>query len=289
MVKGINQAKDIRVGVAKTTDLVKEAQRRHQLSPIATLQLGKALTGVVLMASELKGEERLTIKFQGNGPLSPVVAEANAVGAARGYLANVSPEKLLEQGIQTVGDSIGTGLLTVEKVLYNEARPVSGTVEMLTGNVSDDLAFYLLQSEQIPSAVVLDVGVNEFGEISHAGGILVQALPGAQEEELHRLQERLKELPPISELLASGVYIDEIMKKVFAPDSVSEINRRLVDFFCTCSEESFLRAISLLDISEIEEMMQEDQQLVCHYCEEKYSISSASIKEIFLDKKVSMN
>lgn len=288
LIKGITADGFFKISVVKTTDVVKLANEFHNLSLISTVLLGRTLTGALLLASELKGEERIRLQIQGNGPVGLILAEANAVGETRGYVQNPQAQLTIDDKT-TIGDGIGLGLLSFSKSLYNEAQATTGTVELINGNISEDIAYYLLQSEQIPSAISLDVGIDADGNISHAGGILIQALPGAPENTIDLLEDNLKKLIPLCDMFSSDLYIDDLMKGVAHPMKVIEIGKVPVHFFCRCSKDRFLNALSLLNLDELEGMQTSTQELVCHYCNKKYFTTAKEIKSLIVDKKIQMN
>src|SRR5690606_31741335 len=208
LIRGITTDGFFKIAVVKSTDVVKLAQEYHNLSLLTTVILGRALTGSLLLASELKGEERIRLHLEGKGPIGTLITEANAIGEARGYVENPTAE-LDYSKTDNLGDGIGLGVLSFSKTLYNEARPTTGTVELMSGNISDDIAYYLYQSEQVPSAITLDVGIDEKGNVTHAGGILIQALPGAPENGIQVLEDNLKQLLPLSTQFINDQYIDD--------------------------------------------------------------------------------
>jgi molecular chaperone Hsp33 len=288
IIRGITDDGFFRISVVKTTDVVKTAVSNHHLSPLSTVLLGRTLTAALLLASELKGEERIRLTLQGNGPIGMIIVEANAVGECRGYVQE--PQAMLSIKEKTqIGDGLGIGLLSFSKTLYNEAKPITGTVELQNGNITEDIAFYLMQSEQIPSAVTLDVGIGEDGEVTHSGGILVQALPGAPLEKIDLMQENLQQLIPLSERFSSQEYIDDLMVHVAHPDPVRELGRLPVHFFCRCTRDRFLDALALLNLDDLEHMQDGDQELVCHYCSKKYVVTANEIAGIIRDMRVKMN
>ncbi|MGM0587990.1 MAG: Hsp33 family molecular chaperone HslO [Bacteroidota bacterium] len=289
MIKGITEDGHFRVSVVKTTDVVKSARSRHNLSLLNTVLLGRALTGTMLMASELKGEERIQLRLEGKGPVKLVIAEANRVGEIRGYVARPQAQLDYSEGEPSLSEGLGVGMLTVRKTLYNEADPRTSVIELRKSNVTDDLAYYMVQSEQIPSAILLHVGLDEDGQITEAGGVLVQKMPDAPQERIDQLQEHLKEFPRIDELLSNGVYIDEIMEQAVAPYPVKELDRTPVHFFCRCSRERFIDALAMLNYDELQEMKDEGQELVCHFCGEKYHVSSDELEEIAQHVQAKMN
>lgn len=289
IIKGITSDGHFKIAVVKTTDVVREAAERHQLSLLAKVVLGKALTATMLLASELKKEERIQLRMDGNGPLKSVIAEANSLGEVRGYVADPTAELDYTSKGVSLGDGIGLGVLSLTKVLYNEAEPRTSAIEIVNGDVTTDVARYLAQSEQIPSAVLLDVGIDEEGIITQAGGLLLQRLPDAPEGQIDMLQERLASFPPIDQLLADGQYIDEIMKKSVSPIEVKELNRQPVDFFCRCSRERFLDALSMLNINDLKEMEGESQEIVCHYCNNREEISKEDIAKLISEAQAKLN
>ncbi len=288
LVRGMTDDGFFQVVVVKTTDVVREAARRHHLGPLATVLLGRALTGVMLLSSALKGEERIQLVMQGNGPLALLAVEANSIGEIRGYVQNPLAMIDVTKG-ERIEDGLGIGLLTFSKTLFNEAKPITGTVELVSGNVSKDLAHYLMQSEQIPSAVSLDVQINDAGEVESAGGVLIKALPGAPANAIELIEGNLFDLPPMANLLMSGLYIDDIMHKVMEPLELKELGRIPVHFFCRCNKDRFIVALSMLKLNELEEMSDQDQEMVCHYCNEHYIITASEIQGLALNKKIALN
>lgn len=288
IVRGISAEHAFQVVVVKTTDVARTAQKRHHLQPLAATILAKTLTAALLLASDLKGEERLSLKLEGNGSLKAVVAESNAIGAVRGFVQN--PNAILDiEGGQQLGDGLGLGVVSVSKVLYDKARPVTGTVQLIDGAVDKDIAHFLLQSEQIRSAVRLDVGLDENGQIKHSGGLIVRALPGAEEATLKTLAENVANVQALNIQLGSGIYIDRIMKEVSRPFTVRELKRGVVDFFCSCNEDRFVEALSLLPVDELDGMRHENQTLTCHYCNQAYSISKDKVEELYQTQRVRLN
>lgn len=289
LIKGITEDGNFKISVVKTTEVVKEAKERHDLSLLNTVLLGKSLTAAMLLASELKKEERIQLRMDGNGPVGSIIAEANSLGEIRGYVANPSVELDYSDPTVTMGDGLGLGILTFTKVLYNEAEPRTSSIELVKGDINSDIAQYLAQSEQIPSAVILDVGINEEGEITQAGGLLLQRLPGAPEGQIDMLQERLGSFPPLDQLLEDGQYIDEIMAKAISPIKIKELARQPVDFFCRCSRDRFRDALTMLSIDDLKEMETEGQEVACHYCNNKEHFSNEDITELIAEAQAKLN
>lgn len=289
LIRGMTTDGHFKISVVKTTDVVKTAKKNHALSLLNTVILGKALTATMLLASELKGEERIQLRMDGDGPIGFLVAEANQVGEIRGYVRNPAAELDYSKDDVKLGDGIGLGILTFSKVLYNEAEPRTSSIEIVSGDVTSDVAHYLAQSEQIPSALLVDVGIDENGDVSEAGGLLIQRMPGAPDGQIDMLQERLGSFPPIDEMLSDGQYIDEIMQKAVSPLQVKELNRQPVHFFCRCSRKRFKNALSLLTLDDLKDMEGEGQEVVCQYCNTREFISKEEVEEIIMDAQAKLN
>ena len=289
LIKGITKDGHFKISVVKTSDVVKTAQKKHHLSLLNTVLLGRALTGTMLMASELKGEERVQLRFEGDGPVGSVVAEASRVGEIRGYVQRPEVELDYSKEGVTIGDGLGIGLLTFTKTLYNEAEPRRSTIELISGNITDDLAYYMVQSEQVPSAILLDVGIDDNGVVTEAGGVLVQRMPDAPEGKIDKLQQKMKNFESIHKMFEGGHYIDELMQKVMHPIKVKELDRQPVDFFCRCTRKRFVDALAMLGYDDLKEISDEGQELVCHFCNEHYYVSQDEIEDILLQAKAKMN
>lgn len=289
LIKGISKEGHFKVSVVKTTDVVKAAKKKHNLSLLNTVLLGRALTGTMLMASELKGEERVQLRFEGDGPVGLVVAEASRVGEIRGYVQRPEVELDYSREGVTLGDGLGIGLLTFSKTLYNKAEPRRSTIELVKGNITDDLAYYMVQSEQVPSAIMLDVGLDDEGKVTEAGGVLIQRMPDAPEGQIEKLQEKLTSFESIDELFKKGHYIDDIMKMAMDPIKVKELDRQPLDFFCRCTRKRFVDALAMLSYEDLKEISDDGQELVCHFCNEHYYVSKNEIDDLLQQTKAKMN
>ncbi len=289
LIKGIETNGRFKISVVKTTDVVQTARDNHGLSMLNTVLLGRTLTAAMLLASELKGEERIKLQLEGSGPVRVLVAEANRVGEIRGYSQNPAAELDYKNPDVSIGDGIGIGLLTVSKILYNEAEPKISTVQIVEGDILSDMAHYMAQSEQVLSAFLLDVSLKDNGDVKQAGGILIQRLPEADESVMKKLQKTVKKIPPVSTMLENGNYIDKIMERACRPFSIKELDRQPVHFFCRCSTGKFKNALSLLSYEDLKELKGEDQEMVCHYCGSKYIVSEEEVYEIVESAKAKLN
>jgi len=221
----------------KNSTSARTAQVNHHLSHYQAGLLGRALSSASLLSSFLKGEERIIIELEGNGPISKVFAEALQIGEVRGY---VNYDKNYNYDtIESISDLIGTGVLKVSKVLYNKREPIMGIVPLIKGDVSSDITEYFSSSEQIPSIVILDVDFDETGIISQSGGLIVQAMPGFTTESLKIIYNKLMNISKLTKYFEDALTPLEVMKQVL-PFNFDLISSSQVDFFCRCSKEAFL-------------------------------------------------
>ncbi len=263
----------IRAATVVTTETAQTAQRRHELEAVGAVLLARALSAASMMASFLKGEERVIVEAKGSGFIRTVYAEALQVGEVRGYV---------EYNAKANGSMspLGAGILQVRKVLYNKAEPITGIVELSTGNITTDLAHYFWQSEQIPTGVRLDVTLDDAECIGCSAGIIVQALPGASPEVVRSIYDFLRQIGSLCELVKSGYTAEEITRQTL-PGDVVIFNTTPVDFFCRCSKERFKEMLLSLGEDEIVHMRADGHnELVCQYCGERYYLSDEDFEEL---------
>jgi molecular chaperone Hsp33 len=231
--------------------------------------------GASLMASFLKGEERVTISFEGKGPIQMIYAEAMQVGEVRGYVRSRAAGANGE-----TETALGEGLLKVQRVLYNNYEPVTGVVALRRGDVTSDLSYYLTQSEQIPSVFLLDVDYDEEHNIRQSVGMLLQAMPGATNEEIFAAYDAVDYLDRLSSYLDRGLTIEELALKVL-PSEASITASTPVDFFCRCSMDRFKAALITLGYDEVLAMQRDGhRELVCQYCNNHYELGDQDFAEM---------
>lgn len=270
---------NIRIAAIKNTNTSKTAQKKHNLDFVSATLLSKLLSGASLIASFLKGEERIILETEGNGHIARLYAEALQVGEVRGFV--VSDNNYNAESIQDWRDVLGIGLLKVRKIIYNKAEPVEGLVPLQKGDISTDLAFYFTQSEQIPTAVRLDVSIDDNGNIEHSGGIIVQALPGANEEDLELIKKNIEEMDNITNFYKNDIMPDEIISKII-PFKYETISNTQIDFYCRCSLDHFKSKILTLGVDEITDMQEKGQnELVCQYCSSKYYLKDEDFQGLY--------
>lgn len=274
---------DARWVVARTTDLVAEAQQRHQMAPVATAALGRLMTGALLLASSLKGEEGITIRLLGDGPLGGAVAVGNARGEVRGYVHEPLLDlPLNENGKLDVGKAVGQGEFAVSKSLENGENYTS-TVPMVSGEIAEDLVHYLLNSEQVPSAALLGVLVEKDFLVAGAAGLLIQLLPGASEESIDKIERQLQRLSQgISKIAAEGVSTEKIVHDLLGDLPYQVLEKRTARFQCTCSKEKVGATLISLGREGFKEILEDKKaELVCHFCNEHYYFNEEELIDLY--------
>ncbi len=269
----------------RTTDTVEEARRRHGMSPVATAALGRLITGTLILASSLKGDESITLRLLGDGPLKGVVAVGNAQGEVRGYVQEPLVDlPLKDSGKLDVGSAVGLGELAVSRSLQN-GEVYTGMVPMVSGEVAEDLVHYLLTSEQIPSAMLLGVMVEKDYHVAGAGGLLIQPLPGATEEDIQAIESQLRQLHTgISELVAQSQSMDEMLKGLMGQLAFHVLERRAVKFSCTCTKDRLSDTLVSIGKEGMTDLITDGKaEMVCHFCNEHYHFNLEELQQIYGD------
>ncbi len=265
-----------------TTNLVEEARRRHGTFPTASAALGRALTGGALLGSLLKTGQRVALTFEGNGPLKRIIVEAESNGAVRGYVEIPDIYLVREDGKLDVAGALGrTGLLTVTKDLGLKELSKS-VVRLCSGEIAEDLAFYLTESEQIPSALGLGVYVEPDKHVSAAGGFLIQALPPEHESMLDTLIERLGQLPPVTQLLREGNSPEQILERLFAGMPYDTLEKRALAFHCSCTRETIERVLISLGREKLTRLIaeQDTTHVSCEFCGQRHPFSREELTRL---------
>ena len=274
----------IRLFAAVTTGLTEEARRRHQLSPLATAALGRLMTGGLLLAAKLKTNEAITVRVQGDGPLGELVADAYGNGMVRGHVTHpLADLPLNEQGKLPVGAGVGQGQLFVTR-FTNLKQPVTGTSPLVSGEIAEDITEYLYISEQTPSSVALGVRIQTDLQVEAAGGFFVEPMPEATDEEISKLEENLRKLPPVSTVLLQEEGAEKLLQALTEGLPLKIHDRQELQFSCPCSREKVEAMLISLGPEELASMEQEGKtEIVCHFCTEKYSFDSKALAELRLE------
>ncbi|MEM7715327.1 MAG: Hsp33 family molecular chaperone HslO [Cyanobacteria bacterium P01_A01_bin.68] len=278
----------IRAVGAITTKLTSVARERHKLSYVATAALGRSMTAGLLMASSMKRVgSRVNVRIKGDGPLKGLLVDAGLDGTVRGYVGNPSVELPPNQyGKLDVGGAVGNGFLyVVRDVGYG--YPYSSTVELVSGEIGEDVAHYLVTSEQTPSAVVLGVFVGAQG-VTASGGMLIQVLPKAARDEalVKRLESRVAALQGFTPLLQAGKSLPEIFQDILGDMGLHIFpETQILRFHCGCSFDRMLGALKILGEDELRDMIAKDNgaEATCDFCGEVYQASSEHLAELIAD------
>jgi molecular chaperone Hsp33 len=288
LVKALAFDGQIRAYAVKSTETVGEAQRRHYTWPVASAALGRTMTAGLMMGAMLKGEDKLTIKIAGGGPLGPILVDSNARGEVRGYVTNPHVHfDLNEHGKLDVRRGVGTdGTLSVVKDIGMRDF-FTGQVPLVSGELGEDFTYYFVTSEQVPSSVGVGVLVNPDNTIKAAGGFIIQLMPGTKDETITYIENRLKEIPPVSKLIDKGLSPEELLEELLGKENVKVLETSPVSFECNCSKERFHNALISLGSEELKDMIETDGQAEahCHFCNEKYLFTKEELEEMEKEAK----
>ena len=268
-----------------TSDTVYTAQKLHNLSPTASAALGRLLTGVSVMGAMLKqANASLTLRVNGGGPLGTLTAISDSRGNVRGCVDNPTVEVPRKaNGKLDVSAAVGTeGRLGVIRS-YGTGEPYMGQVELVSGEIAEDITNYYATSEQIPTACALGVLVDsEKGQVMLAGGLLIQVLPGAMPEDIEKLEANLSKLEPVTTMLAKGMSVEDMCRTALEGFEVEVLDEMPIHYACNCSKEKYYNALSTLEPEEIETLptMDGKAEAVCPYCSKKYYFTTEELNAL---------
>jgi molecular chaperone Hsp33 len=282
LIRVINDSKNV-IGLAcVTTDLVEAARKVHQTLGPASAALGRALTGGLLMGALMKRGQRLALKFEGNGPLKKIIVEADNDGTARGFVAVPGADAPLRDGKLNVSGVLGSqGFLTVIKDL-GLREPYQGVVKLLSGEIAEDIAYYYAESEQIPSAIGLGVFVTTAGEVTSAGGFLIQSLPPSEDKMVDQLIENIRKIPSVTDLLRQGQTPEDILEAIFTGVPYYSLGRKDLFYRCTCSRVRIERVLISLGADELQRLINEqgEADVTCEFCGSRYHFSKEELEKL---------
>jgi molecular chaperone Hsp33 len=282
LVRALTKNGAIRILAVDSTHTVQEAVTRHQTQATSSAALGRTLTATALLAAQLKSDdESITVQINGGGPIGTILCDGNAFGEVRGFVSN--PEVLLlNETTQKLDVGAGVGRNGMLKVIRNQQLKTdfTGTVELQSGEIGDDFAYYFTVSEQTPSAVSLGVLVDKDGSILAAGGLLIQLMPSAQEIDVLMAEDVVKNLRPISEMIHDGMRPDQIALALF--DEVQLMGTQTLNFKCSCSRERMFGALTTIEHEDLDLMINEDKgcEIICHFCNTHYHFTDAELMSI---------
>ena len=265
-------------------DMVERARQIHKTLPVATAALGRTLMAASMMGDMLKEKDgSVTLQIKGGGPLGAITAVSDSRGNPRGYLQNGQvdiPRKY--QGKLDVGTAVGSsGSLTVMKDMGLK-EPYIGSVQLVSGEIAEDITAYFVESEQVPTACALGVLVDKDQSVAAAGGYLVQLLPGADESAIQRLEESIARLGPVTDALHGGADAVQLLERVLEGQEPELLERRPVAYKCYCSRERVSRAIISMGKEEMQSLIEEQggAELTCQFCDKVYRFTKEDLQEL---------
>jgi len=285
----------VRIFIASTRDLVNESACRHNSTPVATVALGRTLTAAAMMGAMLKNDtDIITLDIRGSGELGGIVAVADSMSRVKGYTFNPHLElkqsetgeayiQLMKKpsGKLDVAGAIGAGMLTVTQDMGLK-EPVHGSVELVSGEIAEDIAYYYTVSEQTPSAVMLGVLIDTDMTVKQAGGLIVQKMPDADDAIVDEISQILANLLPMTTLLEYGHSIEDILHEVFAEFDLQILDTIYPKFYCNCSRDKTRTALATIGRNELESIQREDKgaELHCHFCCTDYVFTEDDVAEL---------
>lgn len=283
LVRAIAANGQVRAFAAYTKNTVETARQAHNTSPVVTAGLGRLLTAGAMMGSMMKGDrDVLTIKAEGSGPVGHYLVTADSKGNVKGYAAN--PNVILPAnaaGKLDVGGSLGVGLLTVIKDLGLK-EPYTGTCELVSGEIAEDLTYYFASSEQTPSSVGLGVLMTKDNTVNVAGGFIIQLMPDATEETISIVEEKISTIKSVTSMLENGLDPEGIINLILSGLDPEILDKMPVRFYCNCSKERVSKALITIGRKELDNIIEENEpiEVKCHFCNKAYNFTVDELKKL---------
>lgn len=277
----------MRAFAATTKNLVESARVHHNTSPVATAALGRTLTAGAIMGSMMKNDtDMLTLQIRGDGPIEGITVTADSHANVKGYVGN--PDVMLppKNGKLDVGGAVGIGLLQVIKDMGLK-EPYVGQTILVSSEIAEDLTYYFASSEQVPSSVGLGVLMNKDNTVRCAGGFIIQLMPFATEETISQLEENLKDVTSVTDLLDKGYTPEQMLEKLIGHLDLEITDTIPTQFYCNCSKERVEQAVASIGKKDIQEMIDEgkDIEVKCHFCNTAYNYTVEDLKNILKRSK----
>ncbi|MFP5518750.1 MAG: Hsp33 family molecular chaperone HslO [Bdellovibrionia bacterium] len=274
----------VRMAAVDATAVVQEMQNLHQSMPLATVAVGRAMVGGLLMASQMKEGQMIGLLFKGNGALGRVYAEAQFEGKVRGYSSNPQYQPPNYDNGLSLKEAMGHGNLTVVRHLPFQKAPFQGTVEMVSGEIGEDIAHYLHQSHQIRSLINLGVYLDAYGKVKAAGGVLIEVMPGVEEKTVDTIIANSEIFKAnLSELLSQGAKAEDLIKPYMMTIPFTELEHTHdIEYFCPCTKDRVLRALEILGEAELDDMIAKNEvaEVTCQMCGRPYQVPVEELKEV---------
>jgi len=273
----------LRAAAIDATAVVQEMQKLHKAFPLASVGVGKAMVGALLLASQLKDKQQVGLLFRGNGALKSIYAEADFEGHVRAYTPNPQYEPMSYEKGLTLSEALGHGTLTVARHQPFQKQPFQGMVELVTGEIGDDIAHYLHQSHQIRSIVSLGIYLDHNGLVTHAGGVIIEVMPGVEDDVVELLQKNAETQPSVSSILRAGGSPTDLVKPFLKGIDYTQLEHdHEVTYFCPCSENRVIAALEVLGEADLQDMIDKNEQpeIICQMCGKPYHFTVEKVAEI---------
>lgn len=289
IVRAVTKNGAVRAFCAVTTNTVNEAYKMHKTSPVATAALGRLLTASAMMGAMLKSEnETITLQLVGDGPIGRVLAVSDSNSNVKGYVTNPLVDlPKNSKGKLDVGGAVGKdGYLVVTKDMGLK-EPYIGKTPLVSGEIGDDLTKYFAVSEQTPSVVGLGVLVDIDYSVKEAGGFIIQVMPEATEEDISLLEENIKLVTSVTDMLSDGLLPENILEILLRGFEFEITQKRDTKYFCNCSRERVERALISIGEKELTDIIENDKkaQLTCHFCDKVYDFNEEELKTLLKQAK----
>jgi molecular chaperone Hsp33 len=283
LVRATAAGETVRAFAVRSTEMAATAREKHMTLPVVTAALGRLLSAGAMMGSMMKGEkDKLTLQMKGDGPIGMLTVTADSHGNVKGFPANPAvdiPRKYA--GKLDVGAAVGKGVLTVIMDL-GLREPYNGQVEIQTGEIGDDLAYYFTVSEQTPSAVGLGVMVDTDSSVKHSGGFIIQIMPDASEETIAAIESKVSGAPSVTSMMEDEMTPEDILEYYLGDLDLSINETEAVRFHCDCSKERVAGALATLSRSDLEEIINDGEEIEvkCYFCNSAYTFDIDELNKI---------
>ena len=282
IVRAIAAKGQIRAFAATTKDTVEKARQLHNTSPIATVALGRLLTGGAMMGVTMKSDaDILTVQIKGNGPIGAMTVTADPKGNVKGFVGNPEVMLPLKDGKLDIAGAVGIGVLSVIKDIGLK-EPYVGDTILITSEIADDLTYYYATSEQVPSSVGLGVLMTKENTVEQAGGFIIQLMPDATEEVIDKLEKRIKEVKSVTEMLENGMTPEKILEHILGDMELEILDTVQTQFHCNCSKERVSKAVMSIGAKDLKEMVDDNKpiEVNCHFCNSHYTFSPEELEQM---------
>ncbi len=289
IIRATTEDNQIRAFFATTKQMVQEAREIHNTSPVATASLGRTITAGAMMGLMLKGNKDLiTIQIKGDGPLKGIIVTSDNKANVKGYIYNPYVDiPLKSQGKLDVGSAIGNGSLSIIKDTGLK-EPYIGQIDLVSGEIAEDLTYYFAQSEQTPTIVALGVLIDVDTSVKQAGGFIIQLMPNTSEEVISKLEDKIKTIKSVTQMLEENKKPEDMLNLILGDFGIKIMEKVPTQFFCNCSYERVEKALISIGIKDLEDILETDKKakLNCHFCNKEYEFNKQQLKELVSNLKV---